>query len=139
NSAGVAEVGCLNSLGIGAGLRASGTASVSNDTMTLLGSQMPPYSAGLYFQGTIEQYGGNGTQFGDGLRCASGTITRLGAKANVTGASRYPADGDLPISVRSTVSPGQVRTYQVCYRNVAKFCTNTTINLSNGYRVVWQP
>lgn len=134
------EVGCLNSLGIGARLRATGTASVSNDTMILLGSQMPWDSAGLYFQGTIEQFGGRGTQFGDGLRCASGTITRLGAKANVGGASRYPADGDLPISLRSTVSPGQVRTYQLCYRNNdAKFCTNGAINLSNGYRVVWEP
>src|SRR5256885_1187313 len=71
NSTSVDEVGCLNSLGIGARLRASGTASVSNDTMTLLGSQMPSDSAGLYFQGTMEQGGGNGTQFGDGLRCAN--------------------------------------------------------------------
>ena len=108
---------------------------LSADTLVLQGTGMPSPSTCLYFQGN----GSNPHAVGDGWMCAGGGLIRLGAKANVTGASRYPADGDLPISVRSTVSPGQVRTYQVCYRNVAKFCTNTTINLSNGYRVVWQP
>jgi hypothetical protein len=30
-----------------------------------------------------------------------------------------------------------VRMYQVWYRNAAAFCTSSTFNLSNGYRVVW--
>lgn len=133
------EVGCLDSFGIGGRLRASGMASVSSDTLTLLGSQMPPTSTCLYFQGTIEQHEGNGTQFGDGLRCAGGTITRLGAKGNVAGASQYPSTGDPSVSVHGAVLAGQARTYQVWYRNVANFCTSATFNLTNGYHIVWQP
>ena len=75
--------------------------------------------------------------FGDGLRCASGTIIRLGTKTNVTGASQYPAAGDLSVSVRGAVlSPG-TRTYQIWYRNAAAFCSPATFNLTNGLVVTW--
>ncbi len=136
NSAAQDESGCLNSFGQGARLRAFGNASVANDTLSLSGTQMPDSSA-LYFQGTSPQSGGMGVVFGDGLRCAGGTIVRLGTKLNSAGASQYPVGADAPISVRGGVAAGDTRHYQVWYRNAADFCTAWTFNLSNGVTIVW--
>lgn len=132
-----ADEGCLNSLGTGGKLVASGTASIASDSIILTGSGMPASSA-LYFQGTGVAGLGAGTVFGDGLRCASGSIVRLGTKTNVAGGSQYPELGDLSVSVRGLVTPG-LRTYQIWYRNAASFCTVSTFNLSNGWRLTWTP
>jgi hypothetical protein len=98
-----------------------------------------PNSSALYFQGTTRQNGGAGSAFGDGLRCAGGTIIRLGTKTNVGGASAYPAGGDPSVSVRGSVTVPGTRTYQVWYRNAATFCTASTFNLSNGVELTWGP
>ncbi|MCY2960238.1 MAG: VCBS repeat-containing protein, partial [Planctomycetota bacterium] len=80
---GAAGNGCGNSLfANGANLTATGTASISGDTLVLSGSNMPNSSA-LYFQGTGQANAGLGTVFGDGLRCAAGSVIRLGTKTNV--------------------------------------------------------
>jgi hypothetical protein len=132
-----ANAGCLSSLALGATLRADGNASVSSDSLVLRGAQMPNSSA-LYFQGTSELSGGGGAAFGDGLRCAGGTVIRLGTKTNVAGASQYPAAGDAAVSVRGLLpAGGGTRSYQIWYRNAAAFCTPSTFNLSNGWSVAW--
>ncbi len=133
--------GCANSVApSGALLQASGNASVSADTLVLSGASMPNSSA-LYFQGTAQTNGGLGSVFGDGLRCAEGTVIRLGTKANSSGASQYPAIGDPPISVRGMIpASGGLRTYQGWYRNAdPTFCTSATFNLTNGVQVSWAP
>jgi hypothetical protein len=96
-----------------------------------------PNSSALFFQGTTQTAGGLGTAFGDGLRCAAGTVIRLGTKTNVAGASHYPVAGDPPISVNGAVASPGTRTYQVWYRNAAAFCTVNTFNLTNGLQVNW--
>lgn len=128
--------GCLNSLAQGALLRATGTARISADTVVLLGSGMPNSSA-LYFQGTAQD--AQGTLFGDGKRCASGSVIRLGTKVNAAGVSQWPVSGDPAISVRGAVPAGATRHYQIWYRNSAAYCTASTFNLSNGLSVVWAP
>jgi hypothetical protein len=131
--------GCANSLNpSGANLTGTGSASVSNDSFTLVGSGMPDSSA-LYFQGTTQVNGGLGNPFGDGLRCAGGSIVRLGTKQNLGGTSSYPELTDLPISLRGGITGGpQTRTYQVWYRNAnASFCTVDTFNLTNALSVLW--
>ncbi len=128
--------GCANSANpSGASLGSSGTASVSADTLALLGSGMPN-AACLYFQGTTQL----AAVFGDGLRCVGGTVIRLGTENNVVGGSQYPAAGDPSISVRGLMpAAGGVREYQCWYRNAAAFCSPSTFNLSNGLEVSWQP
>jgi hypothetical protein len=128
--------GCVSSLGNGALLGATGTASVSNDNVVLQGAGMPDSSA-LYFQGTAQTGGGAGAVFGDGLRCAGGTVVRLGTKTNSGGMSQFPAAGDPALSIKGGVTAGDTRTYQVWYRNAAAFCTTSTFNLTNGYQIVW--
>ncbi len=131
--------GCANSLSPGgAHLRASGNASLSNDSVVLSGTAMPDATA-LYFQGTTRQASGAGSVFGDGLRCAGGSVVRLLPKTNVNGASRYPGAGDPSVSVKGNVSTVGIRTYQVWYRNSAAFCTSNTFNLTNGVSLTWWP
>jgi hypothetical protein len=136
-NAGSAGNGCASSVNAaGANLTASGSASLSADTLVLVGSGMPDSSA-LYFQGTSRVDGGMGVVFGDGLRCVSGSIVRLKAASNSAGASQFPKAGDPSVSVRGMIAAPGTRTYQAWYRNAAAFCTPSTFNLTNGIDVTW--
>jgi len=104
----------------------------------LTGTGMPNSSV-LYFQGTTQQSAGSGAVFGDGLRCAAGSVIRLGTKVNTGGSSQYPVGVDPKISVKGLVAAGNVRTYQCWYRNAAAFCNAETFNLSNGIQITWAP
>lgn len=132
--------GCANSVvPSGARLEWSGSVSVWNDDLVLTGSGMPP-AACLYFQGTLPAGGGAGVVFGDGLRCVTGTIVRLGVKTNdAAGTSRYPDAGELSVAERGLIPTvgGVSRAYQCWYRNVATFCAPATFNLTNGVAVTW--
>ncbi|MFN9785271.1 MAG: thrombospondin type 3 repeat-containing protein [Planctomycetia bacterium] len=130
--------GCLNSLGSAGLLAGAGIPSIAADTVVLAGSGMPNSSA-LYFQGTLRQSGGAGALFGDGLRCAGGSVVRLGTATNLAGTSTYPAAGQPSVSTKGLVVAPGTRTYQVWYRNSASFCTTSTFNLTNGVEVVWNP
>jgi hypothetical protein len=136
------QVGCTNTFGVGASLRASGTPSLAGDTVVLTGSNLP-LSSTLFYQGTTQTNGGTGSVFGDGLRCASGTITRLrtytASGSPGSAVSTYPHAGDPSVSVRGVVTVPGSRTYQVWYRNSAPFCTPSTFNLTNGLEILWQP
>ncbi len=136
---GSAGNGCANSLNANGGnLTSSGSASIGADTLALIGSGMPNSSA-LYFQGSGTLGGGNGVAFGDGLRCAGGSVIRLGTKSNTAGGSQYPTGTDLSVSVRGLNTAGAFRVYQVWYRNAAAFCTTSTFNLTNGVSLTWAP
>ncbi len=131
--------GCANSIhASGARISAAGWPRLSVDSLRLSGSGMPNSSV-LYFQGTQQQNGGLGVIFGDGLRCAGGSVIRLATKFNSAGASDYPNPGETRISVRGLVSAPGTRMYQVWYRNSAAYCTSATFNLSNAVQVAWFP
>ena len=83
----------------GAHLAASGVASLANDTLLLAASGTPNSNA-LYFQGTTQ----SASAFGDGVRCAAGSIIRIAAKTNLVGASSYPGAGEQPVSVRGAAA-----------------------------------
>jgi hypothetical protein len=136
---GAAGNGCASSVNAnGANLAATGASSIANDTLVLQGTGMPNSSA-LYFQGTMQVGGGAGAAFGDGKRCAGGSVIRLGTTTNVAGASSYPGAGNPSVSVKGMCSAGDVRDYQCWYRNAAAFCTASTFNLTNGLEVTWIP
>lgn len=121
--------GCANSTGAGALLTASGTTSVSAGDLVLHGSQLIPNQPGLYFQGTNPVNGGSGVQFGDGLRCAGGTVVRLQvAAADGTGNSSTSVN----IATAGGVAPGDIRRYQLWYRNPSGSPCGSGFNLTNG-------
>lgn len=132
--------GCASSIGRGARLTGYGSTSLSNDTFTLSVFPVPNTSV-LFFQGTDQLGNGAGLVFGDGLRCAGGSVIRLGAKLPASNFAQYSSASDTPISVKGMVpSLGATRSYQVWYRNPdPSWCTSGTFNLSNGWTVTWTP
>jgi hypothetical protein len=139
---GVAGRGCASSAFAGGGrLTAVGTpgASAATDTLVLTALDIP--GPGLFFQGTGQFAGGAGVMFGDGLLCAGGAITRLGVVFPAGGSASYP--GGLtpnPIHVAGApIAAGDVRHYQVWYRDAAVFCTVSTFNLTQGVTITWVP
>lgn len=140
-SGGIGE-GCAHSGGTGGLLNASGTASVSADTLVLHGTNMIPFTTALFFQGNLKSNGGNGTQFGDGLLCANGGFVRLGVRS-VSGGARdfgFGVGTDPLVSVAGLIpANGATKRYQVWFRDSAAFCTASTYNLTNGLEIVWVP
>jgi hypothetical protein len=139
---GNAGEGCANSTGRGALLSASGIASVANDQAVLRVEGVPATVSCLFFQGNVQQNGGNGTAFGDGILCVNSGVIRLGTRNAVAGVAQYgyQIGADVPISIRGSIpAVGGTRHYQVWYRNAAAFCTASTFNLSNGLTLQWTP
>ncbi len=134
-NAGGPAAGCENSAGTGGGrLAATGIPLLAGDTLALNATQLPPGTSALFFQGSTDM----SAVFGDGLRCAGGTIRRLGTKAAPAGACSYPTAGDPAISVQGQAAVAQTLRYQVWYRNTAPFCTPAGFNLTNGVAALWQ-
>jgi hypothetical protein len=131
------KAGCLNSTGVGGKLVSTGIPSIAFDTLVLNGTQQPATTVGLYFQGNGQINAGAGAVFGDGLRCVTTTVIRLGTKNTVAGASSYPDVGDPSVSVKGLVVAPGTKHYQLWYRNAAAFCNAETFNLTNGLTVTW--
>ncbi|MBK7875602.1 MAG: hypothetical protein IPJ77_07600 [Planctomycetes bacterium] len=129
--------GCANSVySAGASLTyLDGRVATNGDTTRLRVDGVPSNVLCLFFQGTSED---PGVPFGDGVRCASGTLVRVGAHAATGNAATIPQPGDLPISQRGGVPPeGGYRIYQVWYRNAASYCTSATFNTANAVVLNW--
>jgi hypothetical protein len=139
--------GCNNSIGSGgARLTSAGTASLANDTVSLLSTGELPTALSIFLQGTSTL--GAGIVFGDGVRCVGGVLKRIGVHNASGGSVSYPVPGDLSISARSAalgdvIGAGQMRCYQTYYRdsNLA-FCPappGNSWNVSSGQILVWSP
>ena len=125
--------GCINGDGVGAVLSSTGTPSVSNDDFVLHVDGIPNGKPGFFFQGQ----GDIGfVDFGNGLKCIGGPFNRLAKIAGQPGGNTYPPPGGQPISEQFNILPGQIRYYQVLYRDSQGPCGGTT-NTSNGLKVTW--
>ena len=130
--------GCLSSIGLGGRLTGSGATNVGGDSFVLNATHVPN-GPGLFFQGSSLQAGGAGFVFGDGLLCAGGSIVRLGVVFAAGNASSYPGGTTPgPISIGGGCLPGDLRHYQVWYRDaVVSFCSPAVFNLTNALDVTW--
>jgi len=140
-NAGALGRGCANSIfAAGAVLTAAGVADVSADTLVLTGTDMTGSTA-LFFQGSSAINDRQGSPFGDGLRCAGGSVFRLGIVAvSGVGVGSYPVGADPAIHISGGIPVGGgTRYYQGWYRNIAAFCTPDGWNLTNGLIVIWRP
>jgi hypothetical protein len=126
--------GCANSVGGGAFLDASGSASVAADDLVLVASGLPATTPALFYQGTQEVNGGAGAVFGDGLRCVGGTIVRLGIRT----ASGGVATIGPGLAAQGGWSAGLSFDFQCWYRNVSGPC-GSGFNLSNGRAITFAP
>lgn len=135
---GVEGNGCANSSSAAGGsLSVTGSVWTLGDTAVLHATNLPPNQPCLFFQGTLEVAD---TTFGEGLRCAGGTVVRLGTKTAVGGSASFPGPGDPAITVAGSIpTEGALHTYQAWYRDPSSFCNTTNFNLSNGVRILWAP
>jgi len=139
NDGSIPDAGCANgAFSSGAKLIALGNASVSNDTVTLAATNVHPGNSGLYFQANNAINSGNGSVFGDGLRCAGGGLIRLQVRfSNSHGESATT----ISISAKGGVSAGDIKRYQYWYRDTSgdQPCGVgvNDFNLTNGLRITW--
>jgi len=128
--------GCANGSGVGALLWGSGTVNVSSGDLILHAQGLIPSQPGLYFQGNNAVNSGAGTFFGDGLRCAGGGVVRLQVRfADSVGISSTSVD----IATRGGCTAGDVKRYQLWYRDPASSPCGAQFTLSNGLEVTWSP
>ena len=135
--------GCENSKeDQGAVLTSSGNQ--DPDTVVLTASRELPTALSVFLQGNNQNP--NGFLFGDGLRCASGSLKRLYIKTASAGVVSAPQGGDQSITQRSAakgdvIPPGGTRYYQVYYRDSdPTFCpapTGDGFNSTSGVIIVW--
>ncbi len=139
---GAEGAGCANSMTNGATLSAVGSPRASDDTLTLFVQGLPTHTTLRFMVGTHQANGDAGLVAGDGLRCLAGTINYLGTRMTSEGESSW-GFGVPGAPLLSTQSPmpfgGDVRYYQVLYRNAATFCGPLPLNWSNGLEVTWSP
>jgi hypothetical protein len=134
------SAGCANSQNpLGADLISVGNSSLGSDSFGLAAFGMGANTSCMFFQGSTATY--SGTLFGDGRRCAGGTIIRLGIKQAAGGAASYPAAQDMPLHTKGQITqPGTFAAYQVWYRDASPtFCTPSTFNLTSAVATVWTP
>ncbi|MCB9913989.1 MAG: hypothetical protein H6828_02430 [Planctomycetes bacterium] len=107
---GAAGNGCANgSNANGANLAVSGSSSIAQGNLVLNVTGATPGQPGLFFQGVNAVNAGLGNTFGDGLRCAGGSVVRLQiASANGSGA----VNSTVNVSAIGGVAAGDTRYYQ---------------------------
>ena len=139
-NSGASGTGCQNSAGTG-GSWLSATGAVNPDTVVLHVAGELPSALSVFLQGNSVV---GPFLYGDGLRCAGGTLRRLYAKHASSGVVVAPEAGDPSIATRSAalgvpISPGGRRYYQVFYRDPsAAFCPQgSTFNVSNAVKIDW--
>lgn len=132
-----ANAGCVNSTGVGATVVANGTTSVGTDNLIMTASDLKPNGPSLLFAGTIQVNGGSGLAFGDGLRCAGGTIQRLGVKTSSAGGEATWGPG--LVASGSWVNAGDTRTMQVWYRDPSAGPCGGGFNTTHGVELVFTP
>ncbi|HEV8111448.1 MAG TPA: hypothetical protein VGR31_01605 [Planctomycetota bacterium] len=146
-NSGQAGHGCENSASTGgARLAGTGMASLGLDTVQLTASGELSSALSVFLQGDRDL--ATSVLFGDGRRCAGGTLKRLYVKNAVGGTVVGPTGVELAVSARSAalgdrILAGETRSYQVYYRDAsATFCPSPpggTFNASQALRILWGP
>lgn len=139
--------GCNNSsLTSGAALTASGIASLSADSLVFTTGGEKPTALSILGQWTTPRVS-PGHRFGQGLRCAVGSMRRLYSATAVGGSISVPAGAQPSVSAQSalkgdTILAGESRAYIVYYRDstVSGTCSPAlNFNSTQTGKVVWEP
>jgi len=118
-----------NSVGTGAEMGSTGSASISAAELVLLANDAPAHMIGSFLCGTQEIQ----VPFGNGWSCVGGSVVRLPTlRTDDYGHARQPLDYAL-----IPVSPGQTRDFQFNYRDSA--AGGSGFNSSDGLRVLFCP
>lgn len=129
--------GCRNSTILYGGLLLSdGSSSASADDLSFQAVHLIPSQPALLFAGTTAINGGDGIHFGDGLRCAGGTVVRLGVQVpNAAGVATW----GMGLGASGGWSSGDTRMFQAWYRDPNGGFCGSGFNLTNGSQVTFTP
>lgn len=129
--------GCANSSSSeGAQLSVSGTSSALKDDLILGATSLPPGELVVFAEALDSGALNTPFQSGDGLRCIRGQMRRIemgfaGSSGLIQSSQGIAASGQL--------SPGELRHYQVWYRDNAGSPCSTQTNMTNAISVLWTP
>ena len=130
--------GAPNSAGPGARMSFAGTTSVAINDFTLEVDGSPPAKSGYFYYGTSAAM----VPFGDGFRCAGGTIGRLRPATQANGAGHNQRHVDFTVPPASTgatkILPGQTKYFSYWYRDPGG-PGGTGSNLADGLSVTFAP
>jgi Tol biopolymer transport system component len=136
--------GCQNSGSTGGALlTAAGNASLASDSVQFTSSGEMPSALSIVLQGDAWIAP---VHFGDGIRCAGGSLKRLFTGNAIGGVFTAPQGTDPTVSARSStlgdpIPLGASRVYHVYYRDPnASFCPapqGGTFNSSNAIAIAW--
>lgn len=132
-SAAVYCLGAPNSVGNGAGLGTSGSASVALGSFTLEAGDAPPGNFGLFILGNQQAQ----TPFGDGQLCIGGTILRLLPPSVISPAGTAVHTLDFDTFPANQIAPGSTWNFQFWYRDPT--AGGTGFNLSDGLSSTFCP
>jgi hypothetical protein len=138
-NSGVSGHGCANSGDSnGAALVATGT--TTPDTAVLHASEELGSALTIFLQGDVNA--SSGIVFGDGVRCANGTLLRLYTTNAVGGSVSAPQGADPSITARSgalgdTIAPGTSRYYHAYYRDPNLVFCPAGFNATNAVQIDW--
>jgi hypothetical protein len=135
--------GCDNGVTGGATLTCTGTASLFLDSMVMTSSDELATALSIFNQGTTT----TNVAFGQGVRCAGGSLKRLYTKVASGGTASAPGGGDVNVHTRSSqlgdvIAAGSTRYYYVYYRQplVLGGCAATaTFNSTQTVATIWAP
>jgi len=142
---GTAGRGCDNSAATG-GAKLEAFGDPLSDNVVLQSSGELPTALSIFLQGDV--INSNGVVFGDGVRCAGGSLKRLYVRNASGGVASAPQPGNPSITAQSTalgdpIAPlsGATRIYQAYYRdpNLA-FCAappGNSWNISSAITIIW--
>jgi hypothetical protein len=109
--------GMPNTTGLGGTISFSGSAFVSFNDLTLVGTDVPTNQFGIFYYGPNQVNGGAGVPFGEGMRCVGGQTVRLPVVN--TGPSGLPArnidNTQAPHS--QNLQPGSTWNFQFWFRD----------------------
>ncbi len=122
-----------NSTGRAALLGSTGMPSLALNNFVLSCVDLPDSTTCVFFHGPARQ--DPPLPFGNGLRCVAGTLVRLGTLQAGSGA--VIQHQDLAASAYAGVQPGDVRRFQLVYRDLA--AQGAGFNTSDGLEVAFCP
>jgi hypothetical protein len=125
--------GCRNSTGVGGLLTATGSGSVALDNLVLSATQLPPNKMAIMFGGTAFV---GPLPFGDGLRCAGGSIKRFTLPSLTSATGTFSAGPGLAGAFG--LVPFVNWTFQCWFRDPAGPCGNQ-FNTTHSQDVLLTP
>jgi len=125
-------VGAPNTVGPGAVMSASGSASLALDNFVLGCSGLPPSTNGIFFFGAMQIQ----VPFGNGFRCVGGTIVRFGVQTTTPAGTVQRAIQQMQLP-GGPIPAGATRDFQFWYRN--PLAGGAGFNLSDGLTATFCP